>query len=286
MIGRGLKILFVGSIVAAIAITLGGGWYTYEAAPPYPGKVVARDTGELLFDREDILAGQAVWQKYGLMDLGSVWGHGTYRGTEFTADTLHRIGQSMRDFRARAELNASYADLSEPQQREIGYQVIQELKQNRYDEASDTLTLTASQVHAWNQIREHYEQVFREGVPDANIVPRVIDDAAERRAVADFFFWTAWCAGTNRSDQDLTYTNNWPPDRSVGNEIAPAAVGWTIGALLGVPVRDDLTPPPHGRAQATGPWDDLRRSAVGGMWWHRSSIVVYYSDYAERGTEN
>ena len=65
------------SILAAIAITLGGGYYTYEAAPPYPGQVVAQKGGELLFDKENILTGQAVWQKYGLMDLGSIWGHGT-----------------------------------------------------------------------------------------------------------------------------------------------------------------------------------------------------------------
>jgi nitric oxide reductase subunit B len=234
VVGRGLKILFVGSIVAAVMITLGGGYFTYEAAPPYPGRVVADGTGELLFDNESILAGQAVWQKYGLMDLGSVWGHGTYRGTEFTADTLHRIGQQMREHRARAEAGVAYADLPDPQQREIDFQVIQELKQNRYDEAADRLILTPAQTDALRHIREHYERAFAEGVPDANIVPRMIPNADERRQIADFFFWTAWCAGTPRPDKDLTYTNNWPPDRSVGNDIAPAAVGWSIGALLGV----------------------------------------------------
>jgi nitric oxide reductase subunit B len=234
MIGRGLKILFVGSILAAIAIALIGGYYTYEAAPPYPGQVVAQAGGEVLFDKENILAGQAVWQKYGLMDLGSVWGHGTYRGTEFTADTLHRIGQHMRDFHAQAQAKVNYADLPDPQKRELDYQVIQELRQNRYDAAADRLALTPAQVASLQQIRTHYEKVFSEGVPDANIVPRMIASAADRRTLADFFFWTAWCAGTKRPGKDLTYTNNWPADRSVGNEIAPAAVGWSIGALLGL----------------------------------------------------
>jgi nitric oxide reductase subunit B len=234
MIGRGLKALFVLSIVSAIAITLGGGYYTYEAAPPYPLQTVAEQSGEVLFDREGLLAGQAVWQKYGLMDLGSVWGHGTYRGTEFTADTLHRMGQIMRDFHARAAGKPGYADLTEPQKRETDYQVIQEIKKNRYDEASGRLTLTAAQTEALGRIREHYDRAFSEGVPDANVVPRVIEDAKDREHLADFFFWTAWCAGTLRPNKSLTYTNNWPPDRSVGNDIAPAAVGWSIGALLGV----------------------------------------------------
>ncbi len=234
MIGRGLKIVFVGSIVAAIAITLVGGYFTYEAAPPYPGRVVAEGTGDVLFDKEGILAGQAVWQKYGLMDLGSIWGHGTYRGTEFTADTLHRIGQHMRDHHARQQARSDYAGLSDPQKRETDYQVIEELRQNRYDESTDTLTLTAAQVSAWKLLREHYDKAFDDGVPDANIRPRHIPDKADRTALADFFFWTAWAAGTPRPGKDLTYTNNWPPDRSVGNEIAPSAVGWSIGALLGL----------------------------------------------------
>lgn len=234
MIGRGLKVLFVGSIVAAIAITLGGGYYTYEAAPPYPGRAVAETGGDLLFDKEEILAGQAVWQKYGLMDLGSVWGHGTYRGTEFTADTLHLLGQHMRDFHAQQQAKVNYSELAGPQQRELDYQVIKELKQNRYDAGADALKLTAAQVYALKQIRAHYEQVFGQGRPEANIVPQMVATASERTSLADFFFWTAWCAGTLRPDKDLTYTNNWPPDRSVGNDVAPAAVGWSIGALLGV----------------------------------------------------
>lgn len=234
MIERGLKILFVGSILAAVAITLGGGYFTYESAPPYPGQVVAESSGELLFDKENILAGQAVWQKYGLMDLGSVWGHGTYRGTEFTADTLHRIGQYMRDYHAQGLAGVDYAELPGPQQRELDYQVIRELRKNRYDETSDRLVLTPALVTAVTKIREHYDTVFAEGVPDANIVPRLIADPDDRRNLADFFYWTAWCAGTLRPGKGLTYTNNWPPDRSVGNEITPAAVGWSIAALLGV----------------------------------------------------
>jgi nitric oxide reductase subunit B len=234
MISRGLKFIFVASILFAIAITLGGGYYTYETAPPYPGQAVAEGSGRVLFDREDLLAGQAVWQKYGLMDLGSVWGHGTYRGTEFTADTLHRIGQLMRDFHARKQAGVDYAQLPEPQKRELDYQVIQELRQNRYNRVADRLTLTPAQTEALETIRTHYDQVFSAGVADANIVPRVIASPDDRKALADFFYWTAWCAGTLRPGKSLTYTNNWPPDRSVGNEIAPAAVGWSIGALLGV----------------------------------------------------
>jgi len=48
------------------------------------------------------LSDQGVYQKYGLMDHGSVWGHGTLRGPEFSAETLHLTGVCMREYYARA----------------------------------------------------------------------------------------------------------------------------------------------------------------------------------------
>ena len=46
-------------------------------ASPIPEKVVRR-SGESIFNREDILEGQRVLLKYGLMENGSIWGHGAY----------------------------------------------------------------------------------------------------------------------------------------------------------------------------------------------------------------
>ena len=56
----------------------------------------------MLFTRADILAGQDVYQRYGLMDHGSVWGHGSQRGTEFSAVTLHEWGEAVQAALARA----------------------------------------------------------------------------------------------------------------------------------------------------------------------------------------
>src|SRR5215813_13112522 len=64
------------------------GHETTTQAPPIPEKVVAHD-GSLLFTGQDILAGQSVFQKYALMDVGSIFGHGAYNGPDFTADYLH-----------------------------------------------------------------------------------------------------------------------------------------------------------------------------------------------------
>lgn len=231
MISNGLKLLFLFSLFGAMAITLVGGWYTWEAAPPYP-ETTTDPGGNVLFSKEDIIQGQMVWQKYGLMDNGSVWGHGTYRGNDYTATSLHLIGQDMRDFKAKAQFGKSYAELNADQQAPIDRQVIAELKENRLNETTLQLSLTDAQTYALQQIRDKWNQVFSAGDRENAISEQVVKTPEERRNLADFFFWTAWAAGTQRPGKSLTYTNNWPPDRTVGNDISGEAVIWSIVALL------------------------------------------------------
>ena len=61
----------------------------YQDHAPVPGRVVD-ETGRLLITREEILQGQEPFLTYGLMQFGSVYGHGAYLGPDFTADYLHR----------------------------------------------------------------------------------------------------------------------------------------------------------------------------------------------------
>ncbi len=108
-----------GAIVAFIvgmAILLVGGHFANRQAPPIPKRVVSGETE--LTNYETILRGQDVYQRYGLMDHGSVWGHGSLRGMDFSADTLHRVGQAMRDFTVAGERTPSRFQLI-VQQREM-----------------------------------------------------------------------------------------------------------------------------------------------------------------------
>ena len=41
--------------------------------------------------------GQKVFLHHGLMEYGSIFGHGAYLGPDFTADYLHRSSESVRD---------------------------------------------------------------------------------------------------------------------------------------------------------------------------------------------
>lgn len=231
MISKGLKIYFLLALFGSLAVATVGYFYTEKDLPPYPGQVVD-EAGQVLTNRERIFAGQAVWQKYGLMDVGSVWGHGTYRGPDFTALSLHLAVLAMREDLAVTGHNAPYSSLAPEPKGAVEATVIRQIKANRYDKAKDTLTLTAAQATALAKIRAHYDRLFLEGEKDGPIRPNTILDAGERRDVADFFFWTAWCAGTLRPGENLTYTNNWPHDPAAGNFLSGEAMVWSAASLV------------------------------------------------------
>src|SRR5262249_44337902 len=64
---------------------------------PLPGRVVD-ESGRLLMTRGEILQGQEAFLTHGLMQFGSVYGHGAYLGPDFTADYLHRQAVLMTEF--------------------------------------------------------------------------------------------------------------------------------------------------------------------------------------------
>jgi nitric oxide reductase subunit B len=243
----GIKALRNGAIlsfIVSMAILLWGGHCAKDKVPPIPKKVNVESTGaeaagRVLKDQDlpnyqTIMRGQHVYQRYGLMDHGSVWGHGSLRGMDFAADTLHQIGQFMRDYVAGngQPQPGAYSSLPEDKRHEIDVHVIDQMRLNRYDADSDTLVLTLAQEYALKQIRTYWEKQFSEGNEHYGFLKNTIPTSAERADLADFFFWTAWAAGTNRPDENYSYTNNWPPDRSVGNTASTEALVWSIASIL------------------------------------------------------
>ncbi len=57
----------------------------------------ANDRGQIGRHAGQIEAGQNVWQSMGGMELGSVWGHGSYVAPDWTADWLHREAMFILD---------------------------------------------------------------------------------------------------------------------------------------------------------------------------------------------
>ena len=88
-------------VIASFAVLGWVGYRIYGAAPPIPERVVTT-TGEAVVRPGQISAGQNVWQSMGGMELGSVWGHGSYVAPDWSADWLHRESMFVLDEWARA----------------------------------------------------------------------------------------------------------------------------------------------------------------------------------------
>src|ERR1700687_2283502 len=69
---------------------------TYSASMPMPDKVV-NESGQLLFSGDDITRGQELYQARGLMEYGSVLGHGAYLGPDYTAEYLRMATDDVAD---------------------------------------------------------------------------------------------------------------------------------------------------------------------------------------------
>src|SRR5678815_5052855 len=91
--------------IQAVAIVVVFGFFvlgllayrTYKDEPPIPARTVG-ESGEVLFTHQDVVEGQGVFLRNGLMEYGSIFGHGAYLGPDFTADYLHRAALLARDY--------------------------------------------------------------------------------------------------------------------------------------------------------------------------------------------
>ncbi|MGD9648887.1 MAG: nitric-oxide reductase large subunit, partial [Pirellulales bacterium] len=79
-----LWLLFALVMVLSFAVLGWIGTRIYQEKPPLPADVV--DTkGTVVITGADIVAGQNVWQSMGGMEVGSIWGHGSYVAPDWTA---------------------------------------------------------------------------------------------------------------------------------------------------------------------------------------------------------
>jgi nitric oxide reductase subunit B len=226
-----LKKAAIVCFIIAMGGLLLGGLFANREAPPYPNRVLAPD-GKALFTKADILAGQDVYQRYGLMDHGSVWGHGSQRGMEFSAVTLHRTGEKVRKQLALSEYGRGYSELTVEEKDLIDIRTRRSMKANRYDPVEDTLRLDAAQTAALEENGEFWERTFRDGDSGYGFLPATIPTWEERKQLGRFFYWTAWVASAARPGSDYSYTNNWPHEPEVGNVATTETYIWTIGGIV------------------------------------------------------
>ncbi len=209
----------------------------HRKAPPMPERVIGTG-GDVVFERADIEYGRQVWQSLGGMQLGSIWGHGSYVAPDWTADWVHREAVEMLDLWARREAGAGYATLTADRQAGLAGRLPDSIRRNTYDAATGLITLDADRVASISRVSEHYESLCGNDPRTAELREAyamkndTVPDAARRKALSAFIWWTAWAAMTERPGKSVTYTNNWPGESLIGNAPTNTMYLWSAFSVL------------------------------------------------------
>ncbi|MBI2729550.1 MAG: cbb3-type cytochrome c oxidase subunit I [Sphingobacteriales bacterium] len=221
-----LLLIFIISIAGVTMI----GVHTYTEAPPIPAYVSSKN--ETVFSKEEVLKGQAVFQRYALMEYGSMFGDGANRGPDYTAEALHQLSQFMNDYyqlQLKTDVNADLL------KKGVAEQVKTEIKTNRYSTNNNRVILSDAQTFAAGELIKFYNQKFtNSSTPGAFKPAGYITDATELKSLAAFFFWGAWVCGVERPGEHYSYTHNWPYDPAAGNTPSSAIILWSIIGSLGL----------------------------------------------------
>ncbi|EGR95614.1 nitric-oxide reductase large subunit [Cutibacterium namnetense] len=209
------------ALVMVLGFTVMGilAYHTYNDSIPIPDKVVST-TGEVLFTHDDIVAGQETFNNRGLMEYGSIVGHGGYLGPDFTADYLRRAATFTLDTRIKA-------GESQPHQANI-----KDWRTNRYDSRTGVLVLSSQQTAAYRHLVSHYTTYFGSNSHNLGLLAHDVKDPAQARQLTDFFAWTAWGSAADRPGHSYSYTSNWPADPTVANHPTADMVVWSGLSLI------------------------------------------------------
>ena len=231
------KLWTIFAIVVLVSFGILGwiGTRIYQQMPPIPDRVVTAD-GTVIIASGEIGRGQNVWQTLGGMEVGSIWGHGSYVAPDWTADWLHREATAVLDDWAQTERQTRYDRLPSEEQAKLRGRLQQLYRTNTYDSASGAITIDPVRARAFEICLAHFSDVFMKGETSYSIPAATVSDPARMRQLAAFIFWTAWAASTNRPGDSITYTSNWPHEPLTGNRPTGESVMWTgvsIIVLLG-----------------------------------------------------
>lgn len=226
-----LWLLFILVMVFSFLVLGWIGVRIYQEAPPIPNRVVTTDGVEIVSEGA-ISSGQNVWQAMGGMQVGSVWGHGSYVAPDWTADWLHREAIFILERWSEADFQSSFHELNEEQSAQLVGRLSAMMRENTYDPETGTVTISPLRAEAFEANFAHYSEVFSKGESDYAIPAGAVTDPTRLRNLASFFFWSSWAAVAHRPNDTISYTHNWPYEPLVGNHPTGESVVWTGVSII------------------------------------------------------
>jgi len=229
------KKLWIGfTLVMVISFGILGYYGTeiYRKAPPIPEKFVTPE-GEMVISESHIRDGQNIWQSIGGQEIGSVWGHGAYKAPDWTADWLHREALFILNTWAQEDYSSTFDELHEENKAMLKQRLQNEMRTNTHNSTTNQITISPVRAKAFQEISKHYAGLFMDDPSKSDLreaygIPaNSIKTEGRMFKMNAFFFWATWSTVTKRPNKEITYTNNWPPDKLVGNEPTSPLILWT-----------------------------------------------------------
>lgn len=225
------------SLVFSFFVLLYLGRVIYFQAPPVPSafKTVS---GEVIYTRQDIEDGQNIWQTVGGMQQGSIWGHGSYLAPDWTADWLNREALALLEI-----INANNFDMGSidsTQKLDLSKIILKNtVRENTYDPENGVITVNKNRAVAIKKTQQHFinlytstDEKYQQLREDYAFPIKIILDEKKAKKLSAFYFWSSWAASTNRPDDDITYTSNWPHEPLVGNTPPASVLLWSIISIF------------------------------------------------------
>ncbi len=165
--------------------------YTLANSPPIPAAVQTQ-RGSTVFTADDIVQGKYVFQRYGLMDYGSVEGMGGYFGVDFTSYTLQIAADSIAQSYGippsnNVTTNALVAGAMKPS----------------YDSQTNTIYVSDRFGQGLNESVAYYSSYFGANSSEMRLKPDLITNQTQIRQLTAFFSWSGLVSL-------LGYTNGFP----------------------------------------------------------------------------
>ena len=220
-------IAFISVVTLSFIVLIWVGTEVYQTQPPIPETVIIQETGEIFLTKEDIQIGQNVWESIGGMEVGSIWGHGSYVAPDWSADWIHKEAIFMLNTWAKKDFNSTYQNLDVENKAALKARLIKHVKTNTYNTKTGSITISKDRYTAILENYKHYTDIFSNGYEKYAIPKGALVDTTKLAQLNAFLFWTSWAASTNRPNKDYTYTSNWPHEPLINNTITPDAQIWS-----------------------------------------------------------
>lgn len=199
-----------------------------KEVPPLP-QVVKSQSGEVLYTYEDIEKGKGDFQQFGLMNYGSLLGMGAYLGPDFTTEFFHKRAEFLYDYYGQKQFGKKSNALSKE---ELGF--IKELTKKDFASvvmSENEIVYSNASAEAYKANREYMVEFLVNGNHEWAWRGGVIRPEEAAR-ISAFFDWSQMVASSKRPGTDRTWSNNWPNEPLIDQDLTWASHNITLWEWL------------------------------------------------------